>query len=179
MNYVYKNLKTPKNIPSGLAEFVLIAPMAWITALSVPTAPFNDPGDEITITTAHTFAQGKGFAKHQLAPQKNKLDIKSRGELALQGQMQELDIFIPGSYAQVHEQMKKFQNTPVVALAKDANSEADMYYQLGNDTLSAWMTVDFSTGTTKDGVKGYAAKITFDGGPLIYNPGAEPVVIAD
>ena len=177
--YPYKNLKTPQNVPSGIAEFVLIAPLAWITALSVPVAPFNNPGDEITITTAHTFAAQKGFVKHQLAPQKNKLDIKSRGEIGLNGQSQDLEVFIPGSYVQVHEQMKNFENTPLIVLAKDANSEADLWHQLGCDTVSAWLHADFSTGTTKDGVKGYVAKIIYDGSPLFYSTGAEPVVIAD
>ncbi len=177
--YPYKNLKTPKNVPSGLAEFVLIAPLAWITALSVPVAPFTNAGDEITITTAHTFATGKGFTKHQLAPQKNKLDIKSRGEIGLNGQSQDLEVFIPGSYVEAHEQVKNLKNTPLIVLAKDANSDADLWHQLGTDTVSAWLQADFTTGTTKDGVKGYAAKIIFDGSPLFYNTGAEPVVIAD
>jgi hypothetical protein len=177
--YAYKNLKTPKNIPSGLAEFVLIAPLAWISALSVPVAPFTNPGDEITIKTEHTFITGKGFVKHQLAPQKNKLDIKSRGEIGLNGQSQDLEVFIPGSYLQVHEQMKNWENNPLIVLAKDANSDADLWHQLGTDTVSAWMQVDFSTGTTKDGVKGYTAKIMFDGSPLFYNTGDEPVILAD
>ena len=175
--YAYENLTSPQNVPSGIAEFALIAPMAWITTLAVPVAPFTNPGDEMTITTAHTFATGKGFAKHQLAPQKNKLDIKSRGEVGVSGQSQDAEIFVPGSYTQVHEQVSNLLNTPLLVLLKDANSAADLYHQLGTDTVSAWLTADFSTGTTKDGQKGYTLKIVFDGSPLFYKTGSAPVLL--
>ena len=58
---VYSNLTAPTRIASGLSEFALIAPLSTITTQGVPTAPFTNPGDSITITTEHTFATGKGF----------------------------------------------------------------------------------------------------------------------
>jgi hypothetical protein len=168
MSYSFQNLTTPKNVASGIAELVLLAPKGWITTLAAPTAPFTNAGDEITITGDHVFIATKGFAKHQLAPQKNSLEIKTRGDIGMNGQHQEAKLFLPGSYAEVHEQMKNLLNTPLVALVKDSSCGADMYYQLGCDCTSAWMTCDFTTGTTKDGVKGYMATIIYDDGPLIY-----------
>ena len=69
-------------------------------------------------------------------------------------------------------------NKPLIALSKDADCAADLYYQLGCDCVFAYLTADFSTGTTKDGVKGYSAKISYAGGILLYDAGA-PVILAD
>jgi hypothetical protein len=181
MSYAYKNLKSHQNQSSGLAEQILIAPMSWITEPAVPTAPFTNPGDEVTVKTAHTFAATKGFTKHQLAPQKAKLDIKTKGELGANGHSQELEVFIPGSYAQAHEQMKKWMNTPLMAMIKDANPGSKMYYQLGYDeNLAAWLVPDFMTATTKDGIKGFTVKITYDDGALLYDATTnEPTILAD
>lgn len=173
MSYEFKNLKEPENVASGISEFALIAPMSWLTALAVPTAPFANQGDEITITGDHTFVVDKAFARHQLAPQKNSYEVKTRGDLGLNGQHSEAKIFIPGSKAECHEQIKNLLNTPLLVLLKDSNCTADMKYQMGCDCMSAWLVADFTTGTTKDGVKGYMATITYDDGIWIYK-GAAP-----
>ena len=166
--YEFDHLKQPKNVASGIAEFAFIAPADWFDVLQVPTAPFAVAGDKITITATHTFTAGKGFLKHQLAPQKNSLEYKTRGDMGLNGQDAELKVFIPGSYEQAHEQVGELLNTPLVVLVKDSTCGVDWHYQLGCDCLKAYLKADFTSGTTKDGVKGYMATISYDDGPLIY-----------
>ena len=102
--------------------------------------------------------------------------MKTRGEIGLNGQNQEVDIFIPGSYAQAHEQVKNLLNVPLMVLVKDSDQSSDFWLQLGSENCSAWLTAEFTTGTTKDGVKGYAFKIIYDGGILIYNVEGGPSI---
>ena len=161
MSYSFKNLKYPSNILSGIADYVLLAPVGWFTSIKYPVAPFTSPGDEVLIKTAHTFSSGKGFVKYLLAPEKNQFDAKTIGDKGFQKFDQDLRIFIPGSYAELHEAMKNWLNTPLIALARDSSCAANIYYQLGSECVYAYLTVDFSTGTTKDGVKGYTGAINY------------------
>lgn len=169
MSYAYKNLLSPQNVGSGISEFLLFAPVTDFTAIAAPEAPFTNQGDMIRITGDHTFSAGKGFVKMQLAPRKNKFDMKTVGDIGLSKMVTDaLEFFVPGSYVEAHEQMKNIINTPLIVLVKDANCEAGIYYQFGSGCLSAWATVDFGTGTTNDGVKGFTGKITYDGSLFFY-----------
>lgn len=181
MGYAYTNLKSPKNTGSGVSDFILLAPVADFEegGIKCPVAPFAAPGDEVTIKTAHVFLAGKAFVKYALAPEKNKLDAKTIGEKGFQKLDQEIDIFVPGSYAELHEAMKNWLNTPLIALVKDSECGADLWYQLGCDCVYAYLSVDFSTGTTKDGIKGYNGKVTYVGGSiLLYNVAGGPAIAA-
>jgi hypothetical protein len=167
--YAYKNLLEPQNVGSGIAEFILLAPVSWFTTIATPTAPFTNQGDSITVTADHEFIDGKGFAKMQLAPRKNKFDLKSIGDIGLNKQVTDaIEIFVPGSYAEVHEQMRNLLNTPLIVLVKDCDCDFETYYQFGCDCQYSWATFDFSTGTTIDGNKGFMGKIIHDGGLFIY-----------
>lgn len=163
MAYAYAHLKNPVNTGSGISEFFLIAPVAsFVTGgIKGPLAPFTNPGDEIKILEAHEFGVGKAFARVALAPEKNSLIAKTIGDTGFSKFDFELKVFIPGSYAEVHEAIKNWLNTPLIIMTKDANCPANMWYQLGNDCTGAYLKADFSTGTTKDGVKGYDATITW------------------
>ncbi len=182
MAYAYKNLKAPINTGSGVADYVLLAPVSWFEedGINCPVAPFTLPGDEVTVKVPHTFLAGKAFVKYALAPEKNQLDAKTIGDKGFQKLDQELKIFVPGSYAELHEAMKNWMNTPLIALTKDSNCSADMFYMLGCDCVFAYMSIDFSTGTTKDGVKGYTATVSYLGGSiLLYKVTGGPAVMAD
>jgi hypothetical protein len=181
MEYAYENLVDPQNVASGIAELILLAPVKSFETdgIKTPVAPFTEPGDEITIKDAHVFKSGKAFTKFQLAPQKNSLNIGTHGEVGLLGQNQEATIFIPGNYAQAHETVKHLLNTPLIALVKDSNCAADLWMQLGCDCQFAWINPNFTTGTSKDGVKGYEVKVTYDGGPQIYSVAGGPEIQDD
>ena len=178
--YAFKNLKESKNTDSGIADFVLIAPVSDFIegGIKCPKAPFTDPGDEVTVKENHGFKDGRAFAKFLLAPEKNQLSGTTIGDLGFQKMDQSLEIFIPGSYAEVHEAAKNLINRPLVVLAKDSNCPANMYYQLGCDCTYAWAKMDFTTGTTRDGIKGYKGTITYLNGYIQLYAG-EVSVLAD
>ena len=178
MAYAYASLTNPQNTGSGIAEFILLAPVTAFTddGIKCPAAPFTNPGDEVTIKQAHQFKPGEGFIKVQLAPQKNKLDATTIGDFGFTKLDINLDVFIPGSYAEVHEAVKNWLNKPLIILSKDGDCKANMYYQLGCDCASAWLKVDFSTGTTVDGIKGYNGKLNYQNGYIQVYMGPAPQI---
>jgi hypothetical protein len=180
MAYSYKNLLKPVNTESGLAEFLLIAPVDDFEddGIKAPTAPFANPGDEVTIKTAHVFKDmDGGFAKFSLAPDKNSYSATPGGDKGFVKLTHTATAFIPGSYAQVHETMKNLLNTPVIVLVKDSNCSANMYYQIGNSCNAAFANPTFETGTSAEGVKGYNVTFESRGGPvMIYDVAGGPQI---
>lgn len=169
MTYVFRKLTSPQKVASGVAEKLLYAPVADFDTIAVPTAPFTNPGDSITIAGDHTFNAGKGFMEIALAPQKNSVDEKTRGDIGLKGLNSELKVFVPGSYKEAHELVENMLNVPMIFIIKDSESvNEDEYYQLGNASFGAYLDVNFKTGTTKDGQKGFDGTITFDSGLNFY-----------
>lgn len=180
-DYSYKNLRTYSNAGSGIAEYALLAPKSWFAAggLKYPVGPFGvTPGDSMTIKTPHEFLAGKGFIYVTLAPQKNQMDGTTVGDFGFNKQNYAVKMVIPGSSPAAHEALKNMLNTPMVGIFKDANCDANLYYQLGSDCIAGYLTSDFSTGTTKDGIKGFNATFNFEGGLLFYDAG-DPEILAD
>lgn len=166
MAYVYANLTTFENTSAGIGEFVYLAPVSHfgVDGIKAPIAPFAAPGDEVTIATDHVFLVGKKFAKVQLAPDTNSLTASPVGDKGFKRLSHEVTVVIPGSYAEVHEAVKNWMNTPLIVLVPDAECGSNFYYQMGSSCIGAWVEPTFNTGTTADGRKGYEIKITYSGG---------------
>ncbi len=177
----YKNLKNPRNVKSGVAEYLLLAPFAWFTVggVKAPVAPFANPGDSMIIKTPHEFLPGKGFIYVSTAPQKNSSGYKSVGDPGFVGFNSEVKAFIAGSYPEAHEFAKNILNVPLIVLQKDSNCAANLFYQFGNDCTFAYLKVDFNTSTTNNGVKGFDGTITYDDGPQFYEVPDGPAMLAD
>lgn len=181
-DYAYKNLRSYSNTEPGIAEFALIAPKSSfaVDGLKSPVGPFGvTPGDMITIKVAHEFKEGLGFVYFALAPEKNELNTTTVGDTGFNKQNTEVKLVFPGSTPAQHEQLRQLLNQPLVAIIKDANCGANLYYQLGNDCASAYLTSDFKTGTTASGIKGFEATLKYSNGPLFYDVVGGPEVIAD
>ena len=147
-----------QNTGSGIAEQALIAPASWFA----PSGIASPIGDGVKITANHQFAAlNYGFVSYQLAAEKNSYDAKTVGERGSQKLQHELKIFLPGSYEEAHEAVKHLLNDDLIALHKDVNCGAGIWYQFGYADDYAFLKADFSTGTTKDGVKGYSATVSF------------------
>lgn len=158
-----ENLLQPQNIRSGIAEYFLLAPVSWFLEIKDPLS-----GTTI-ITDTHAFLPGKAWVKIVNAPEKNSYSMPISGEPGFYGLTPTLNVFIPGSYPEAQETLKYLLNVPLIALAKDSNCAANFYYQLGSSADSAWITGDFSTGTTNNGNKGITAKVVqYAGSPIIY-----------
>ena len=183
MDYsLLKNMRSWTNSGSGIAAHVLIAPMSWFvpnTGIKSPVAPFTVAGDGITVKVPHEFQAGKGFLYFALAPQKNQLDVPVVGDPGFTKQNQEATIFIPGNTPALHETYQTLMNVPCIVLVKESNCKADLYFQLGCDCEGAFIGGPFNTGTTKDGVKGFNAKVTYDGPVQFYVVPGGPSILAD
>ena len=165
MAYVYANLLTAENTGPGVGEYIYLAPVSHfaVDGIKVPLAPFSAPGDEVTIATDHVFLATRKFAKVQLAPDTNSLTANTVGDKGFKKLSQELTVVMPGSYAEAHEAVKNWINTPLIVLAPDAECGSALFYQLGSPCIGAYIEPTFNTGTTADGRKGYEFKITYSG----------------
>lgn len=176
--YAFKNLRTPINTDSGIADYALIAPVRDFEedGIKCPTAPFTDPGDQVTVKLDHVFKAGKAFARFDLAPEANQFEAPTIGDLGYKKLDQKATILVPGSYAELHEAAKNLLNVPLIVLIKDSNCPANMWYQLGCDCVYAWASNSFGTGTTRDGKKGYTIEISYLQGYVQLYAGAIPVL---
>jgi hypothetical protein len=157
----FTNLKNYENTTAGVAETVLIAPVAWFAANGIKgPGLWALPGDDVKIKESHVFLPDKGFIEVFLAPEKNQLSAKSSGDTGFKKLDKELSLYFPGSYAQLHEWVGSMLNTPVIALIQDSNCVANMWYQIGNACNYAYLSADFSTDTTKGTAKGYNLTLT-------------------
>jgi len=167
MAYNYDDLLEPQNSGSGVADQFLFAPISAFAASGIkgPTLTASPgtpvPGEETTITDAHTFVTGEGFIRVLCSPFKNNLTAAAIGETGSMKLNPKLEVVVPGSYAVQHEFFKNGMNIPGIILIKDSLCEANMYYQIGTSCVYGWMTaVEFTTGSNKDGQKAY--KVTFE-----------------
>lgn len=158
--YAYTNLTSPKNSTSGIAEGVWLAPKDWFTSIKKPIADSN-PGSEVVISENHTFLAKKGFVFFRLSPEKNAYETETIGDKGHTKFNHSVKIFVPGSYQEAHEQIKFFKDTPLIAIVRDSSCEENLYYQVGNGCMGAWMQASFGTGTTIEGVKGYEITISY------------------
>lgn len=155
------NLGNAKNIESGLAEELLIAPRDWFAEIKKPTPPFLENGDSVSVYEDHIFKTGKGFIKAKLSAGKNQLSTDVQGDTGHKVVTQTLEVFLPGSYPVQHGTMEYLKNIPVIALIKDGNCAENFYYQIGTDCKGAWLLPNFKTGTENEGTKGYTATISY------------------
>jgi hypothetical protein len=181
MSYEFTNLRKTRNVQRGIAEYALLALVTDFEAdgIKAPVAPFTNKGDSITIKTAHVFKTDKGFIYHQLSPQKNSLSSKAAGDPGLASIGSDAAIFIPGSDAEVHEQMQELLNVPLIILVKDAACKLNLFYQLGCDCTAAYLLWDFATADTKTGNKGFTVPISYEGAIQFYDVEGGPEIIAD
>lgn len=180
--YKFINLQQPQNTASGVAQFILFAPVYdfEVDGIKCPEAPFASPGDKVKITSPHVFKLGRGFTKFICAPEKNHVDGKSIGDKGFNKFDFDYKFFVPGSYAQLHEAAAEMLNTPMIVLTKDSSCDDDLYYQLGCDCLFAYITLDFTTGTEKDGVKGYSGSVTYTNrSVLLYAAPGGPTILGN
>ena len=183
MPYDLVSLKEPKNASTGVSDFVLIARLSDFVegGVKCPVAPFVALGDKVKIATAHEFKEGRGFLKFITAPRKNQITAGSIGEFGFAKMDPKWEFVIPGSYAELHESISSLLNVPLILMLQDSSCEENMWYQLGCDCLQAYITAEFSTGTTADnGIKGYKIVANCPSEAIrLYTAAGGPELLAD
>lgn len=159
MPYTYQGINGDSIKTSGVSDHFFFAPVKEMASIKCPAT-----ADDVVIAAAHTFtdAVDGGFYKVVCAPAKQKLSASFSGEPGSLKVMKKFEVFVPGSEAELHQLVKHLMNEPLIILTKDAECDADQYYQLGCDCNYAFLAADggWESGTTKDGQKGY--KLTFE-----------------
>lgn len=173
MAYQFDHLTNPQNTESGIAEFALLAPQRWFAAGGIKKPGTGTAvGDEVRILLTHEFLPEKGFIRFALAPEKNQYSAETIGDKGFTKFRNTLEIFVPGSYEEVHEAMKWLKTEPMIVLVKDSNCDANLYYQIGDACLGAWITGNFQTSTSAEGVKGYTITISNTAKSVVLYQGA-------
>ncbi|HVZ97973.1 MAG TPA: hypothetical protein VG847_13920 [Chitinophagaceae bacterium] len=176
-----RNLRVWSNGGAGIAPFALVAPFSYFATNGIksPQAPFAALGDQVKITTAHQFLEGKGWLYYILAPAKNKLDIDVVGDPGFVKQSQTANLYFPGNSPELHETYQALLNVPCIVLVKDSNCAANLYMQLGCDCEGAYLGGPWNSGTSKDSAKGFSATFTYDGPAMFYAPDPTSAIMAD
>jgi hypothetical protein len=173
MAYQFDHLTNPQNTESGIAEFALLAPQRWFAAGGIKKPGTGTAaGDEVRILLTHEFLPEKGFIRFALAPEKNQYSAETIGDKGFTKFRNTIEIFVPGSYQEVHEAMKWLKTEPMIVLVKDSNCDANLYYQIGDACLGAWISGSFTTSTSAEGVKGYTITITNTAKSVVLYQGA-------
>ena len=160
----YEPILTTTNRGSGVADYILWVPVSHfdVNGIKCPAVPDDNTTNAqlVTIEETHVFLVDHGFLRINCSPAKNNLEANMIGEVGSLKFMKSLKVFIPGSDAALHSQITQMMNEPGIYLVKDATCPADMWYQLGCDCVFAqFKDGKFTTGTNKDGVKGYEITI--------------------
>lgn len=163
MATAYAHMTAPGPTQSGVSDLFHFAPVSWFDAngIKCPVPPFAALGDEVKIADDHEFLSGKGFIKALCAPSKNMMSAGSIGEAGSKKFLQKFECFLPGTKAELHATVAGLLNEPCVVLVKDSDCDSGVVYQGGCDCNFAYLeSAEFTTGTLKDGQKGY--KLTFE-----------------
>jgi hypothetical protein len=155
---------------TGVADQILFASMTDFDpagGLKCPAA------GEVIISDDHEFVVDKGFIKLTCAPTKQKLTASITGETGNLKLMNKLEVFVPGSDKELHKLIKLVKNDQLVILVKDAECDAEQFYQLGCDCNGAFLDPEggWESGTTKDGVKGYKLAFSYPAGNVVLYQG--------
>ncbi len=160
---IYQNIIQHKFKTSGVGDFLYFAPISdfadgGISCVTPPTPPaVHSLDSSVTITADHTFATGGYFRKVLCAPHKNNLTAAGIGEAGSMKLDTSIQVFLPGSKKDLHGTVKQMMQDSFIALIKDAECEEDQWYQLGCDCIFATVSaVEYTSGTTKEGQKGYS-----------------------
>lgn len=164
MTYSFLNVKSNKAAIGGLTDVMYLAPLQFFNNGGLKSPEYTEGGTPETlveVNQTHTFRQGKGFLQINLEPLKNKISTTTIGNISSQAQQLVLEVFVPGSYANLHGMFADIKNLPMAVLIKDRQwCKEGKYYQIGSFEHPAYVSGSFETGTPFQDKKGYKIKIT-------------------
>lgn len=160
--------KTSEGIDPGFSDF-LVGVISQFTTIQKVISPAVNPGDEVTIDTAHVPVATKGF--YRIYQIKNKHTGKGdpTGAFGAKTLKNEYDVFIPGFDKVQMEWVKNIMNEEIFTLHRDVNCETDKWIQLGDGCKPAEIDINYTIGTFEPtGEKGFFGKVKWTGIPKFY-----------
>lgn len=151
MAYDFVDVNGPLNRDNaaGLAANVLYAPVAHFTSIEVPGV-YSAAGDEVKITTDHTFDVGKGFVALKFVVDSHALTAAMPESRDASGYMATLEgDVVAESEEEIAEVLRNLLTDDVIVLVKTAQGK---YIQLGTEDFPA--SVRQTEDTTGSSVEG-------------------------
>lgn len=146
---------TPGYTESGVADKIFIASVSDFTTIETVDA------SGVEIPNSHAFKVGFGFVEVPCAVTKNSLGLKSVGEPGSIKGIKKLETVFTGSKSELHQLINQVKNDQLIILVPDVHCATPQFYQLGSNCVAAYLSeYEFTSGTTKEGMKGY--KVTFE-----------------
>lgn len=150
------HLLDPGNRASGVANHFFFAPVSWFETIQCP------PEDGIVIPFEHVFNVGKDWVRVNVAPNTGEVMATAMGEQGSKKFVKKYKGFVPGTKEQLHASMAGLLNEPIILLVPDSDCPSGYRYQLGCDCVFAYCeSAEFTTGTLKEGRKGYMVEFTY------------------
>lgn len=134
----------------GLAVDVLYAPVSHFTAIQGVTNPYAAVGDQVSISTDHTFDVGKGFVKLRFVPDTHGLTgTPPEGRDASGYNARVEGDVVAATEEEIAEVLLNLMTSDVIVLIKTANEK---WLQLGTEDFPAQIRqMDDTTGTPVEG----------------------------
>jgi len=165
------HLLNPGNVSSGVANYFLFAPVSWFANIQCPD------DDSIIISEEHEFLPGKDWIKVITSPNTGEVNASTIGEIGSKKFIKKYKGFVPGTKEVLHASMGGLINEPVLILAPDIECPVGFNYQIGCDCAYAYCeSAEFTTGTLKDGKKGYNVEFTAPVDKVIIYPNCADIV---
>ena len=151
MAYDFADIGGPLNRDNaaGLAAEVLYAPISHFSSIEVPGA-YSAAGDEVKITTDHTFNATFGFVKLKFVIDSHGLTAAMPESRDASGYMATLEgDVVAGSEEEIAEVLRNLLTDDVLVLVKTANGK---YIQLGTEDFPAAIRqTEDTTGSSAEG----------------------------
>jgi hypothetical protein len=152
MGYDFVDISGPLNRDNagGLAAEVLYAPVSHFTSIEVPGA-YSAAGDEVKITTDHTFDAGKGFVKLKFVVDSHALSASMPEERDASGYRASLEgDVVAETEEEIAEVLRNLLTDDLIVLVKTANGK---YIQMGTEDFPAAIRQsEDTTGSSVEGV---------------------------
>lgn len=160
MAYDFVDVGGPLNRDNaaGLAAEVLYAPISHFTSIEVPGA-YSSAGDEVKITTDHTFDVGKGFVKLKFVVDSHALTASMPEGRDASGYMASLEgDVVAGSEEEIAEVLRNLLTDDLLVLVKTAQGK---YIQMGTEDFpAAARQTEDTTGSSVEGQNKQRVKIS-------------------
>jgi len=161
-NYFNPTRDTVKNQKPGYTNECYVALKSWFSEIAEPTG--TEGADSLTIATDHTFITGtpaKGFMKAYCLPHTVEAGGKSTGDEGALHTGWTPQFLLPGDSPALQALVEAMANEDLILVFLDANCPGNAKIQYGCDCNPATVTeYEFTSGTTKDGKKGWLIKAT-------------------
>jgi hypothetical protein len=152
----------------GIKKKVLVAPRSYFAAsggLQEPSATPATMGDQLKITTDHTFETGKGWMELYTTLDTGELTGESVGDRDSRTTNPKVEAKHPGLYAEALAFGEMAKGDEFIVLVEQLDGT---FLQLGQDGLECDITYSFSSGKVSGGYNGITFSIESFGPVFIY-----------